>query len=149
MEGEDSTRPRVRIAFVAEVGLDAGGFVEERQLAAQVAAQEVREIFRIAAGLVGDGREMRSCFFGFDDADRFAINQQEVVAATFLQPDFTNCDSFARGEVELLVVLNDPTSAREDGINLLSGELFGGRHGKPAVLYELTGKRKSEGGLRG
>ncbi len=33
VEGEDSARARVRIAFVAEVGLDAGGFVEEGKAA--------------------------------------------------------------------------------------------------------------------
>ena len=50
------------VAFVAEVGLDAGGFVEERELADPVAAEEVWEVLRVAAGLVGYGRE---CDAGF------------------------------------------------------------------------------------
>ncbi len=33
MEGEDAARARMRVALVAEVGLDAGGFVQERKLA--------------------------------------------------------------------------------------------------------------------
>ncbi len=33
MEGEDAARTRVRVAFVAEVGFDARGFVEERESA--------------------------------------------------------------------------------------------------------------------
>ena len=33
MEGEDAARARMRIAFVAEVGLDAGGLVQEGKLA--------------------------------------------------------------------------------------------------------------------
>ncbi len=33
MKGEDAARARMRIAFVAEEGFDAGGFVEERKRA--------------------------------------------------------------------------------------------------------------------
>ncbi len=33
MEGEDAARARMRVALVAEVGLDAGGLVQERKLA--------------------------------------------------------------------------------------------------------------------
>ena len=33
VEGEDAARARVRVALVAEEGLDAGGFVQERELA--------------------------------------------------------------------------------------------------------------------
>ncbi len=56
VEGEDAARTRMRVAFVAEEGLDAGGFVEEGKLAGQIAAQEVGQVLGVSAGLVGDGR---------------------------------------------------------------------------------------------
>ena len=54
VKGEDAARARMRIAFVAEVGFDAGGLVEEGKLAGERAAKKVGQVLRILAGLIGD-----------------------------------------------------------------------------------------------
>ncbi len=56
-------------------------------------AQEVREVLRVLAGLLGHAGERDAGFLCFDDADRFAIDEEQVIAATFLQADFANGDS--------------------------------------------------------
>ena len=57
MEGEDAAGARVRIAFVAEKGLDAGRFVEERQLAGTERGKEIGQILGVEPGLLSDRRE--------------------------------------------------------------------------------------------
>ena len=51
MKGEDQARARVGIAFAAEKGFDAGGFVKERQLAGQSRRQGDRIDERAQQGL--------------------------------------------------------------------------------------------------
>src|SRR5205809_127644 len=53
MEGEHSARARFRIAFVAEEGFDAGGFVKEGQHARRVRLDEVWKILGVMGRLLG------------------------------------------------------------------------------------------------
>ena len=113
VEGEDAARARMRVAFVAEESLDAGGFVEEREARRLNRREEVWKILAVAAGLIGDTRKRGACFLGLDDADRLAVDEQQVVAAAALQRHFAQRDAAPGGEVERLVILNDPAAVSE------------------------------------
>ena len=78
--------------------------------------------------MVGDLRERDAGFLGFDDADGFAVDEKQVVAAAFFQTNFADGDAARRGEVELLVVLDDPAALLKQRVDFLAGEFLRGRH---------------------
>jgi hypothetical protein len=45
---------------------------------------------------------------GFDDADRFAVHQQQIITRAGGQRHFTRGYAGTGGEVQRLVILNDP-----------------------------------------
>lgn len=129
MEGEHAARARRGIAFVAEKGFDAGGFVEERERAGSNGLDEVGEILRVVARLLGDAGEQRALLFRLDHADGPAIHEQEVIARAGFQRSFAQRDATTGGGIELPVILNDPAGRGELRVDLLAGALFWGvRH---------------------
>ena len=108
MKAEYRSRTRVGIAFVAEKGFNAGGFVKERQRTGNRGGEEVREIHRVMAGLLGDTAQERAFLFGFNDADRFAVNEQEIIAGAGFERDFAEGDAAPGRKINFGVVLNGP-----------------------------------------
>ena len=129
MEGEDTARTRGGIAFVAEESLDAGGFVEEGQLARADGLDEVGQIHRVMRGLLGNARQQRAFLLGFDDADGLAIDQQQVIAGAGLERCFAQRDALPGGEIHRLVILRGPAGRDELGVDLLAGACSGARSG--------------------
>ena len=99
MEGKDAPGTGRGIAFVAEKGFDAGGFVEERERAGQPGGEDGRQAVGVAGGLIGNGRECGADLFGFNDAEGLAIHEEQVIARTSGQRDFPQCDAPTGGEV--------------------------------------------------
>ena len=124
MEREDATRTGRGIAFVAEESLDTGGFVEERERARANGLDEVRQVHRVMSGLLGDARQESAFLLGLNDADPFAIDEQEIVAGAGFQRHFAQRDAASRGRIELFVVLNDPPARNELRVNLPAGKFF-------------------------
>ena len=131
VEREDAARARRRIAFVAEEGFDAGGFVEEGQGAREAGGEEVGQAGSVTGRLLGDSRERRSYFLGFDHTQRLSVHEEEVITRAGRERDFAQRDAAARGEVHGLVILHDPAGRGELCVDLLAGALLRGfRHGK-------------------
>jgi hypothetical protein len=126
VEGEDLARARVGIALIAELRFDAGGFVMEGQRAIKTRRQEIRHGAGVADRLIGDAGEGCSFLFGLDDADGFAVDQQQVVARAGFEGDLAQRDTATSREVHLLEVLHRPATRHELGIYLLPGTLFRG-----------------------
>ena len=60
------------------------------------------------AGLLGDTAQKRAFLLGFNDADRFAVNEQEIIAGAGFERDFAEGDAAPGGKINLDVVLNGP-----------------------------------------
>ena len=58
------------------------------------------------------------------DTDRFALNEEEIVAGAGLQRRFADSDAQAGERVELLVVLNQPARGGKLHVDQLTGALF-------------------------
>ena len=116
--------PWFGIAFIAEEGFNAGGFVEERQRAERDGLNELGQVLGVVAGLLGDAREQRAFFLGLGDADRLPIQEQEVITCAGFERRFTQRDATPGGGIELLVILNDPARRDQLRVDLLAGELF-------------------------
>ena len=131
MEGEHAARARRGIAFVAEKGFDAGGFVEERERAGKAGGEKGREACGVAPRLVGDDGERGANLLCLNHAESFPIHEQQVIARAGRERDFAQRDAATSGKVHLLVILNDPAAGRELRVDLLAGQLLRGfRHGK-------------------
>jgi hypothetical protein len=130
MKSEEQARARVGIAFIAEESLDAGGFVKERERAGKPGGEKVRKAGGVATGLFSDGGQGGAGFFGFDIDDGLPVNKKEVIAGTGFKGNFAQGNSATGGEINRLVILNNPAAGNELGVDLTTGELFRGvRHG--------------------
>lgn len=127
MEGEDTAGTRRWIALVAEEGFDAGGFIEEWELARNSGGQEFGQAVCVTRGLLGDGRERGAFLFRFDDTERVAVHQHQVIAGPGGKRHLAHRDPPACGEIQCLVILNDPARRDELRVDLLTGELFWGQ----------------------
>ncbi len=74
--------------------------------------------------LLGDARQERAFLLGLDDADGFAIDEQEIIAGAGFKRRLTQCDTAPGGGIELLVILNDPAARNELRVDLFSGFLL-------------------------
>jgi hypothetical protein len=124
VEGEQATGARVRIAGVAKQGLVAGGFIVEDQVIGPT-REMLRQLHHVFGGLLGNAAEGHACLLGLDDAGRLAADEQQVVAGAIGQRELAHGHAFAGVAVEVGVVLDDPARCGEQGVDLLSGALFG------------------------
>lgn len=133
---EDAPRARMRISRVPKERLHAGRFVEEWQRPDPADGEKVRQPHRIAGGLLGDGRELRSGLFRLDDTDRCAVHDQQIVARSGLEWHLSERYSSASRKINGLVVLDDPARRGQLGVDLEAGALFRGQvgHSRPKMF---------------
>src|SRR3954452_20825938 len=98
MEREDRARARLGIAFVTKEGLDAGGLVQEAELARREGGEKWGQVCRVLARLVGDRGKSSAGFLRFDNADRDAVGQQQIIAATGSQLNLPQGDPLRGAE---------------------------------------------------
>ncbi len=104
--------------------LHAGGFVEEREKSSQAMREEVREAVGVAGGLIGHRGKGRAFLLRLDHAEGLAVHQQQVIAGTGREWDFTECDAAPSREICRPVILHDPTGRRELRVHMLAGAVF-------------------------
>jgi hypothetical protein len=79
--------------------------------------------------LLGDGGEGGAFFLGFDDAERLAIDEEDVVGGAAVGLHFPDGDAAGCVEIEVANALNGPTRGAQLSVDLNAGELFRGiRH---------------------
>lgn len=125
VEGEDGARAGVGVALVAEVGFDAGGLVGEGQGIGPALGDPFVGI-GVAGGLLGDSGEGRAFFLGFDDAERLAIDEEDVVGGAAVGLHFADRDAAGGVEIERGDVLDRPARGTQEGVDCFAGLLFGG-----------------------
>ena len=76
-------------------------------------------------GLLGNTGKECAFFLGLNDADRFAINKEEIVAGAGLKWRLAQRNTLPGAEIHRLVILNDPTAGNELCVDLPPRELFG------------------------
>lgn len=83
----------MRVAFVAKESQFSRGLVVKRKRSDDI--EEIGKILAVASGLFRDGRKIlrRIGPLGFDNAHWPAVNDEEIIASTSLQRDFTQSDS--------------------------------------------------------
>lgn len=124
VEREEAARTWFGIAFIPEIGFDAGGLIEKREDARGDGLDEIRQVFSIVAGLLRDTGEERALLLGLDHAHGLAVHQQEVIAGTGFERRFAKRDASGGGGVELLIILNSPATRSELRVDLFTGFLF-------------------------
>jgi len=73
-----------------------------------IGLDEIRQIFRVMVGLLGDAGEQGALLFRLIDADRLAVHQQEAIAGAGFERGFAQRDTASGGRIELPVILNHP-----------------------------------------
>ena len=127
VEGEDGARAGVGVALVAEVRLDASGLVGEGQRIRPALGDPVLR-GGVAGGLLSNNGERGADFLRLDDAERLAIDKEDVVGGTAEGLHLANGNATGGGEVQLLDVLYRPARRHQDCVNCFAGGFFGGRH---------------------
>ena len=64
-------------------------------------------------------------WLGFDDADRFGIDVQQIVGGTVRAREFANGQPIARTEVHFGIALHTPTGLLQLGVNEFAGGFLG------------------------
>lgn len=125
MEGEGVASARLWVEAVGEVGLDTGGFVEERQRAAP-GGQAVRQAGGVSRRLTFYSGQGGAGLFGFDDACGLAVDVEQVVGETVarVQGEFTQGDAATGMDVRLVDIEDLPAGQRQQLVDLLPRLLF-------------------------
>jgi hypothetical protein len=126
VEGKHGAGAGLRVQALGEVGLDAGGFIAERQ-GPHPGGQRSRQALRVAGGLHLDAGEGGARLLGLDHAGGFGVDVEQVVgkAVAGVQGEFA--DRHATGGVDVGVrhVADMPAgrsrSASMDCLALASG----------------------------
>src|SRR5438445_13122160 len=81
------------------------------------------QALHVFLGLELDAREGVAGGLGLHHAKSVAIDEEQVVdvAVALLQLELTDSDAFARREVHVLAILNEPARLLQQGVNLLAG----------------------------
>ncbi len=127
VEGEDGARAGVGVALVAEVRLDTGGLVGEGQRIGPT----LRDPFLgvgVAGGLLGDSGECSADFLRLDDAERLAIDEEDVVGGTAHGLHLADGDATGGGEVNIFHILHSPARGAQLSVDGFTGGGFGCGH---------------------
>ncbi|HEY7163743.1 MAG TPA: hypothetical protein VIB79_04220 [Candidatus Binatia bacterium] len=108
MKRKHVAAPRYGIEPIREPTLRASGLVRERQWRAPCGNPEWHA-FDVLFGLLFDTGERVTGGFGFDRADRFAVNEQRVVRFACFERELADGDTARSGEIDGLFILNVPT----------------------------------------
>lgn len=65
-----------------------------------------------------------------DDADGLSIDEEQVVAAAFVEPHLSHGDAFSCREIEPLIVLHQPAALLEKRVDVFTSHFFRGRPGR-------------------
>lgn len=123
MESEDGARSGVGISLVAEVGFDSSRFVGERQWISPSLRNPLL-CGGVAGGLFRDRTEGGASFFCLDDAERLAVNEENVVGRATLRTHFADHDTTGSVEIELRKVLHSPSRCTQLIVDFLPSLLF-------------------------
>lgn len=126
MEIVDAARARLGVAVVAEVGLDAGRFVDERERTGGDGGERFGQVRRVVAGLIGHAGKGDALFFRLDDTDGLPVDDEQVVTRAGFQRHFAKDDTARRAEVQFFVILHDPAGGDEIGVDGDAGFGFRG-----------------------
>ena len=109
MEGEDAAGARLRVQPLCETGLDAGGFVAERQGPAP-SGQRARQALGVAGGLNLDAGQRAALLLGLDHAGGLAIYIKQVVGKTKtrVKGKFTEGNATGRMDVGIIHIADVP-----------------------------------------
>lgn len=76
------------------------------------------------SGLFSDSREKRAHFFGFDNANGLAVDEQKIITCAGFERGFPQSNASCGRGIELLVILHQPARRDELRIDLLASQLF-------------------------
>jgi hypothetical protein len=127
MKGEDASGTRIGIPFVTKEGFDTGGLVKERKWTGMTSSEEFRKAVGVTTRLFSNGRKGSAFLFGFDHAECFAVYEQQVITGAGFERNLPNSDPTPSGEIDGLVILDNPTAIDELGVDLLASALFRAR----------------------
>ena len=123
VEGEDFAVSWLGVAGVGEFGDLSGAEVEERE-------GFVVDVFEFGLGVcfelifVSGHFAAFFRFFCFDDADGFAVYEQYIIGGSDFGGIFSDGDAMCGGQVEGIVILDDPAALLELVVDVIAGELF-------------------------
>jgi hypothetical protein len=127
VEANDRARAGIGVALVAEVGLDASALVREGQrIGPSLGDPVIRG--RVAGGLLGNGGESGAFLFSFNNSERLAIDEENVVGGPAVGLHLTDRDTTGSVKVEVLLILNEPPRRHELAVDVLTGGRFGLLH---------------------
>ena len=109
-----------------EKGLHARTFVTESHGIAEL-WNMLQAAYKVAVGLIGDRAEGPARFFCFNSADRFSIDEQEIIGRAGLGGILTDSNAKRCAKVELLVLLDAPTCGGQKSVYIFASFLFGGQ----------------------
>jgi len=141
VEGEDFAGTGLGVALVGEAGEDAGGLVEEgerdagRLDVAELGGGVFGGLFLDRGDVVAEGFSL-----GFVDADRLAIDEENVVGGTGIGGILADGLTLASEEIDGMIGLHDPAGGAELRVDGVAGDLLGvlvQRHGR-TVLVSVT-----------
>ena len=129
VESKDAAGARRGVEAVGEVGLDAGGFVEEGQGPAP-GGKRGRQALGVLAGLDFDAGKGGAQLLGLDDAGGLAVEVEQVVgkAAAGFEREFAQRHAAGGVDVGLGDVENLPACRIQQAVDLLPCLLFRLRH---------------------
>lgn len=127
VKAKDRARPGIGVTLVAEVGLDASALVREGQrIGPSLGHPVIRG--RVAGGLLSNRRKGGAFPFSFNNSERLAIDEENVVGGTAVGLHLTHRHATGSVKVEVLLVLNEPPRRHELAVDVLTGGCFGAMH---------------------
>ncbi len=128
VEPEHLSAARLRVERIREPRLDTSRLVGERQRTLQRALHPVGQAVEVLRRLPLDARQCRAGRLRLDHADRFTIDEQEVVDPPVrrLEDELPDGDAARSGEVHVARVLDRPARGLEHLVDLDPGLVLGG-----------------------
>lgn len=127
MKSENRAAAGVRFEQIGETRFDARALVAKGERAAR-RRNVIGETLAVFIGLDFDGSKRDSGFFGFDYANRRAIDVEQVIgeAVTLLEGVFADGNTLGGAKVHLVAGLNRPAGGSQQPIDFGAGFLFRG-----------------------
>jgi hypothetical protein len=107
VKGAYPPTPGIRVGQVTEIRLDARGFISETGWGGNM-GKALGDAGNIFLGLLGYPAQRGSLRLGFENADRLSIFKKEIIGITGLEGKFTDGDTGASTQIELIIILNLP-----------------------------------------
>ena len=133
-------RLRVRVEAVNEACLDAGAQIEERERI-DGRVEFIGESGRVLINLQFDTGQRVSGGLGLQDPDRLGLDEQHIVreAVAVRHLELPNGDARSSRQIQLIAVLNKPSSGVQGLVDLLARPLLWGEWVHCFSLKKLLG----------